>query len=222
MARELRFGVAPSSAQPGTRYWTLRAAARRPELYLRGSRTGSFFGVSLHEDPEHWHWKIARPGELPEYKTWTRPAQLVPGYTRAVEVVVHTVTATYGPQASSKSKVVWYVPSVQDLRIHFNLFIESPGANLDGWPAKNHGSLFIGRVDLSDGSTAVVVATESAHEEQTWTLPRPDEETLQRMLAAVDSGQSWLILMGVGDDGTAWLLESPVEGKQRSDDVPAP
>src|SRR4051812_38277843 len=80
---DLRFGVGVGGG-PGGRYWSMKFAASRPEVFLYGSETGGFFGISLHEDPDHWHWKIHRPGERATYEEWPRPPQLVPGYTRAL------------------------------------------------------------------------------------------------------------------------------------------
>lgn len=87
--RELRFGVGRGDGRSGSPYWNLKSAAKRPDLYLRGNRTGAFFGVSLHEDPDHWHWKIHRPHSPPEYKAWRRPPPFVPGHTRAIELAAH-------------------------------------------------------------------------------------------------------------------------------------
>jgi hypothetical protein len=94
----LRFGIGDHQGNPGTRYWALKTSASRPDFYIRGSRTGEFFGVSIHEDENHWHWKVRRPGQPASYMTFPPPPALVPGLVRAQCLVSHAVVATRGPR----------------------------------------------------------------------------------------------------------------------------
>ena len=208
--RELRFGVGRGDGGSGSRYWNLRSAAKRPDLYLRGNRTGAFFGVSFHEDPDHWHWKIHRPNSPPEYKAWRRPPPFVPGYTRAIELVAHVSEGEQATPFGHRRQVVWYQPQTIG-RIHFAIWIEERGANLAGWPGKNHGTSLIGRIEIADGTTAVVVASESEHEEQSWTMPVPGPRWRAQISDQIRQAENpRMILMGIGDGGTAWMVDAPL------------
>ncbi len=80
VGREIRFGVGTTWGA-GHRYWTVRASVNRPEVFIRDSRTGAFFGVRLHEHPDYWQWKARRPGEQAQYQRWrVVPVDLPDGY----------------------------------------------------------------------------------------------------------------------------------------------
>jgi hypothetical protein len=209
--REVRFGVGANGG-PGHRYWAVRTSASRPEAYVRGNRTGAFFGASLHEDPEHWHWKSHRPRQAPSYGRWKRPGATYAGCTRALEIVVHELVATVGPPATSRKPIAWYWPKARNVQVCFDLFLEPAGVDPASWPGRNSMSTeLLGRCDMSDGSTLAVVGWEQEHVEQRVTLPMSDEAKAEMLRSVETANTPWMILMGLGEDGTAWWREGPLE-----------
>jgi hypothetical protein len=66
------------------------------------------------------------------------------------------------------------------------------------------GTSFMGRVALSNGSTAVVVAREVPHTEQEITMRVADVDAAKEALRdALRTGRKWLLLMGFNPDGSA-------------------
>ena len=212
---ELRFGVGHEGGSGG-RYWNLRSAATRPELYLRHVRLGAFFGFSLHEHPDYWQAKVVRRlGADPEYVKFPRPEEFHPGYTKAIVVLMHAGLAERGTPAT-KTSVVWHEAARPEHIVHFTLFIERPGANLDTWPGKRaSGTAFIGRLTMADGSTAVVVAHETLAQEVTYKVPSTEaqrDEMRASVRGIIDrGGDPWVMTWGTQDDGTVVVIEGPVE-----------
>jgi hypothetical protein len=216
---ELRFGIGYDGG-PGGRYWTLRSAAHRPELYLRHSRVGAFFGFSLHEHPDHWQAKLVRrPGDDPEYQRWRRPEPWRPGCTKAMAVLMHAGLADHGVPAR-RSQIVWHQPLGPEHVAHFTVFIEDHGANQATWPGmRAMRTAFVGRLPMADRSTVVVVVHETLAHEVTFNVPggvsawdgmsQPIRTTVER------GGEPWLMLRGPQDDGTVSVVEGPIEPTAR-------
>jgi hypothetical protein len=215
---QLRFGIG-NGPRPGSRYWSLKTSARAPEFYLRGSKSGAFFGVSIHDDPNHWHWKVRRPNEPAQYHDFAPPPETAPGLVRAHTIVSHAVVASLGDQVPPAKAVKWFHPSSRNVRVEFDVFLEAPGIDPASWPGRTSmGTTFMGRVALSDGSTAVVVAREVPHTEQELTMRVADVDAAKKALHdALQTGQKWLLLMGFNPDGSAWLIDGPVDRASRRD-----
>lgn len=198
---------------PGTRYWTLRSAANRPELYLRHSRLGAFFGFSFHENPDYWQAKIVeRSGAEPQYVRFPRPDEFHPGYTKAIELQLNAGIAGWG-FPSTKQGVVWQEATSPDRVLHFSVIIERVGANMSSWPGRRAmATALIGRLTMADGATVVVVAYESQAEDATYNVPVTDEQAVRSsILDTIDrGGDPWMLLWGTANDGTVVVLEGPV------------
>jgi hypothetical protein len=64
---------------------------------------------------------------------------------------------------------------------------------------------------MSDGSTLAVVGWEQDHVEQRITVPMSDVAKNELLKSLETANSPWMILMGVGEDGTAWWREGPIE-----------
>ena len=125
-------------------YWRLRAGLKQPELFLEREGYGKKFHFSLHASGQ-WHMKEGRQERI----SWSRPSEVIPGYTRAVGIVQPVATAVReGPPA--EETVLVPAPAGANPTT-FSLFIERPGANLDNsWPGKNaDGTTLVGRIPLA-------------------------------------------------------------------------
>ncbi len=210
---ELRFGVG-DEGRPGSRYWTLRCAATRPDVYLRHSRVGAFLGFSFHQDPNYWHAKLVRRvGAEPEYIGFARPAEFRPGSTKAIVVQMTAGLAGWG-LAASKLGVMWHQPSSSDRVVEFAVVIERPGADLHNWPGRASGTAYIGSLPMADEGTAVVVAQETLPQEARHQVPITEaqrDELRDNLRAAIDrGGDPWTMVWGTSDDGTVVVREGPV------------
>jgi hypothetical protein len=80
-----------------------------------------------------------------------KPDEVVPGHTRAVGIVQPLAVAHR--EDSAPEGVTLISVSLDAHPTTFSIFIERPGANLDGWPGKNaDGTTFVGRIPLAAGA----------------------------------------------------------------------
>ncbi|MEV4517143.1 hypothetical protein AB0K00_50340 [Dactylosporangium sp. NPDC049525] len=112
----------------------LRAHARRghqPELFLEREDYGRRFNLGLHASGQ-WHMKEGRRERI----TWPRPAEVFPGYTRAVGIAQLAAVADREDSAPADVALVSVTEDAEPTT--FSLVIERPGANLDdSWPGRN-------------------------------------------------------------------------------------
>ena len=110
-------------------YWRLRAGMTKPELFLEREGHGKRWHFSLHASGR-WHMKEGRQERL----SWTRPPELVPGFTRAVAVIVSPTTIHRADNPAEFTRLV-ELPKDSD-PVSFSIFLEQPGANLDSGRAR--------------------------------------------------------------------------------------
>jgi len=91
----------------------------------------------------------------------------------------------------------------------FSLFIERPGANLNGWPGKNaDGTAFVGRIPLAaQGGTCCVVAVQQPLEPGRLDLPRPTNDQLRQMRELAVNGTLMTTIIGEFGDGAIALID---------------
>jgi hypothetical protein len=82
----IKFGIMVDGKRSS--FWRLRAGVKQPELFLEREAYGQQWHFSLHASGQ-WHMKESGKAQL----NWTKPAELVPGYMRAVGIVEPVVMA---------------------------------------------------------------------------------------------------------------------------------
>jgi hypothetical protein len=125
----------------------------KPELFMEREGFGKRWHFSLHASGR-WHMKKGRQERLSRAK----PNESFPSYTRAVGIV-QPVAVAHREDPAPEGVVLTPVAADADPTA-FSIFIERPGANLNGWPGKNaNGTTFVGRIPLAAGAaTCCVVA----------------------------------------------------------------
>jgi len=196
----LRFGITVDGKRSS--YWRLRAGVEKPELYLEREGYGKKWHFSLHESG-NWHMKEQRKKRV----TWDKPAELVPGYTRAVGIVQPVAVAHREDPATEDVELV-AVELDADPTV-FSVFMERPGANLNGWPSKNaERSTFVGRIPLAAGAgTCVVVAVQAPLQPGRVELPRPNNEEFRQMREWAGNGVLVTTVIGELSDGAVALID---------------
>ena len=204
--RAVCFGITADDKRSA--YWRVRSGTRRPELFIEREDHGAIWHLSLHESGQ-WHMKLR--GEQRVH--WVKPAEMVPGFTRAVGIVL-PVTVIHKD-----------IPALVDLRLvvvemdseptAFNLFIERPGARLDIWPGKNAmKTMLIGRMPLAAGAgTVCIVANHEPIQPSNVNAPRHSDEELAWMRESAARGSLYMTVVGRMPDGGISLLEVRAEAQ---------
>ncbi len=196
----ISFGI--SSGDKRSAYWRVRSGMKKPELFIEREDHGALWHLSLHESGR-WHLKMTNEARV----HWVRPAEMVPGYTRAVGIVVPYMVTYKEDAAPAGVELVPIEPHSDPMT--FSLFIEEPGANLDGWPGKNAmGTALVGRLPLAGGAgTCCVVAHQEELGPASWHFSRPTDEALAWMRESVASGSLYMTVVGEMGDGAIALIE---------------
>ncbi|MBP2321491.1 hypothetical protein JOF56_001876 [Kibdelosporangium banguiense] len=199
-ASDIRFGIEVDGKR--SRCWRVRAGARLPELYVEREGLERAAHISLHASGR-WHLKVERN----QVRQWVRPTELTPGYTRALVISQSVSVATIELAAHPTAKLICVTPDSEP--VHFNIFIERPGANLHGWPGKNAmGSTFVGRIELAnDVGTCCVVAHQGPIQPGSANFPAPAPAVREQMKEAARDGHLYGTVMFKADDGTAGFLD---------------
>jgi hypothetical protein len=138
---------------------------------------------------------------------WSKPAELTPGYTRALAIVQPVAVAMVAFPAPAGAHLL-NLPGDAD-PTQFDLWIERPGANLQSWPGKNADrTQLVGRIPLASGAgTCCVVSRQVQLTPGSATLERPTEEQLSWMQNRAAESRLYGTLIGGLDDGTVVLLD---------------
>lgn len=196
----IKFGITTDGKRSS--YWRLRAGMKRPELFLEREAYGKNWHFSMHAS-DRWHMKENRKERVP----WTKPNEVVSGYTRAVGIVQPVAVAHREDQAPGDVVLVPVAPDAQPTT--FSVFIERPGANLNGWPGKNaDGTTFVGRVPLAAGTgTCCIVALQQPLQPGRLNLPRPTDDELRQMREWAVNGVLGTTIVGEFSDGAIALID---------------
>ena len=180
----------------------MRAGKEQPELFLEREASGKSGHFSLHASGQ-WHLKVGRK----ERRRWIRPAEVVPGYTRAVGIVQPVAVAHRDDPPPADVVLVPVAPDAEPTT--FSLFIERPGANLHGWPGKNtDGTTFVGRIQLAAGAgTCCVVAVQAPLQPGRVEMSRPTDEELRQMREWAVNGVLVTTIIGELSDGAIALID---------------
>jgi hypothetical protein len=195
----LRFGITTEGRRSS--YWRVRAGMKQPELFLEREGYEKRWHFSLHAS-DQWHMKEGHKERL----SWDKPDEVVPGYTRAVGIVQPVAIAH---RKESAPEGVTLIPVSLDADpTTFSIFIERPGANLNGWPGKNVGTTFVGRIPLAAGAgTCCIVALQEPLQPGRLEFPRPSDDELRQMRLWAVQGVLVTTIIGKLSDGTIALID---------------
>jgi hypothetical protein len=196
----IRFGITTDGRRSS--YWRVRAGMKQPELFLEREGHGKRWHFSLHASGQ-WHMRERRKERL----TWARPAEVIPGCTRAVGIVQPVAVVHREDPAPEDVVLVPVAPDAEPTT--FSLFIERPGANLSGLPGKNaDGAAFVGRVPLAAGAgTCCVLGLQEPLQAGRVELPRPGDEELRQMREWAANGVLVTTIVGELSDGAVALID---------------
>jgi hypothetical protein len=121
---DLRFGIVVNGQRSYT--WHVRSGANKPKLFVDRENLPHKVHLSLHESGD-WHMKVGRRA----VHEWRRPAELTPGYIRALAIVQPGAVALFALPAPADAHILKLPADGQPTQ--FDLWIERLGANLQGW-----------------------------------------------------------------------------------------
>jgi hypothetical protein len=197
---DLRFGIEVDGQRSYS--WRVRSGSKKPELFVERENLPPTVHLSLHESDE-WHMKVRRR----KVHEWHKPAELTPGYTRALAIVQPVAGAMFALPAPADAHIL-KLPADAEPTL-FDLWIERPGANLQSWPVRNaNRTAFVGRIPLAGGaSTCCVVSRQAPITPGSATLERPNEAQLTWMRDTAAEGRLYGTIIGSLDDGSVALID---------------
>jgi len=203
---DLRFGIELGGRR--SRLYRVRSAAQQPQLYVEREGLDKVVHVSLHTSGR-WHVQVKRRGAV---INWSRPAEVTPGFTRALVIIQPEAVAVVDEPERPGDVVLMPMTAGED-PVHFDVYLERPGANLASWPGKNAmGTVLVGRGPLAGGAgTCCVVARRADVESGPVTLPRPDPDEVERMKADIARGDRYMTLFAMQPDGAMALIDGRAE-----------
>jgi hypothetical protein len=197
---DLRFGIRVGTKRSYS--WGVRSGAKKPELFVERENLPPTVHLSLHASGQ-WHMKVRRR----KVHHWIKPAELTPGYTRALAIVQPVVVAVFTLPALPDTQLLSQPADAEPTR--FDLWIERPGANLQGWPGKNvDRTQLVGRIPLAGGAgTCCVVSRQTHLTPGSATLELPTDEQLAWMQTRAAEGRLYGTMVGSLSDGTLALVD---------------
>jgi hypothetical protein len=201
---DLQFGIEVGGQRSYT--WRVRSGAKNPELFVERENLPPNLHLSLHAS-DQWHMKVRRRS----VHQWSRPAEITPGYTRALAIVQPVAAAMFALPSPAGAHILKLPADAEPAE--FDVWIERAGAKLQNWPGKNaDGTVLVGRIPLAGGAgTRCVVSRETAITPGSATLERPTEEQLTWMQDTAVEGRLYCTIIGGLDDGTVVLLDLRAE-----------
>jgi hypothetical protein len=159
--------------------------------------------LSLHTSTK-WHMKVGRRTVF----EWDQPAELIPGYTRALVIVQPVAVAMFAlPKPAGAAFLDLPVDAEPTL---FEVWIERTGANLLSWPGKNaSGTALVGRIPLAGGvGTCCVVSLQAPVPSVSYTPPiGPTDEQFSWFEKTSAQGSLYGTMIVGSDDGALFLLD---------------
>jgi hypothetical protein len=196
----VQFGIEVGDKRSYT--WRVRSGAKHPELFVERENLPPAVHLSLHASGQ-WHLKVRRL----RVHQWPKPAEITPGYTRALAIVQPAAVAVFALPAPAGAHLLQLQADAEPAE--FDVWIERPGANLQSWPGKNaDGTDLVGPIPLAGGvGTCCVVSRQTAIAPGSATLEQPTEEQLTRMQDRAAEGRLYWTIIGDLDDETVMLLD---------------
>lgn len=198
MPKDLRFGA--SNGSFFSQYWKVAPTAKRPELVVSGSRTGSFLHLTMHEDESHWHTKVTLPNSEVIARPWDPPREVLPGVRRLVQLLMPRATVRFSAPERS-GRVVWYpAPSDNETWVEFTVLHCASGI------PDIRGADVIGVTPMMDGTAVIVIARLRPGESGSHSIHAPDADEVRRQVR--EAGDVGTLIHGAFDvDGCLWFLE---------------
>jgi hypothetical protein len=139
--------------------------------------------------------------------TWARPAEVVPGYTRAVGIVQPVAVAHHVDPAPQDVELIPVAPDAEPTT--FSVLFERPGAVQNSWPGRNAaGTTLVGRIPLAAGAgTCCVVALQEPLAPGRVSGATPSAEELKRMKELAAAGTLAATVVGTLSDGGIALID---------------
>jgi hypothetical protein len=202
-AREVRFGVRANGRY--SQYWTVRASAKGPDIYVASQRTGRFLHVSVHDPRYGLHVKVDVPDGQKTFRV-PHPQPFVSGVTRLVQLRVPPATATF--DAPTGRDVAWIeVLDDPNRWVAFEVLTMTAEAFSEADPAWMRGVVPTGVIVRRDGSAVGVAAWGMTGDSGSLTLPIGPEDR-DRIRARIAAGADIrAMLHGINPDGSIWFLE---------------
>lgn len=199
-SRDLQFGIEVAGRRSYT--WHVRSGAHQPELFIDRENLPPKVHLSLHTSGD-WHMKVRRR----KVHQWHRPAELTLGYTRALAIVQPVAVATVELPAPADVHLLKVAADAEPTL--FDVWIERPGANPEGWPGKNaEGTALVGRIPLAGGAgTCCVVSRQTPVTPGSAALEPPTETQVTWMQETAKQGRLYGTVIGALEDGTVVLLD---------------
>ena len=197
----LQFGIQVGGQRSYT--WRIRSGAKNPELFVERENLPPTVHLSLHASGQ-WHMKVRRR----RVHQWPKPAEITPGYTRALAIVQPVTVAMFALPAPAGAHLLELPADAESTA--FDVWIERPGANLQSWPGRNaDGTVLVGRIPLAGGAgTCCVVSRQTAITPgSATTLERPTDRQLTWMQDTAAKGRLYCTIIGDLDDKTLVLLD---------------
>lgn len=189
----IRFAVG-SDDGPQSSIWRLWTRAKWNDVYFSGRNLGGVFKVSLHgakaDKPALWRIAFVRsdspflkPGQDRAVQEWSPPAELTPGWTRALNLGIpasEVVMPRY--RSALTDKVTWFPVPPAGWAVNFDVFFASPAVlGPDEWPGRDSmGTRPVFRAPLADGRTVWLLAHAAKVDEGV----REGIEKVRRMIEA--------------------------------------
>lgn len=204
----IRFNVAESGRTRRSAVWLAVTAKSTDDVYVATKLAGRFIKVSLHESGSWQHGFISddkaqgfrSPGQPRHFTTWQRPEEIIPGWTRAVRIIIPDAALQARPSPGTAKKPVADLLAIPggDTSI-VEIWLES-AVNLTPPPLR--GSQLAGRLRQPGGGTVWVVG-------QRMTLPWDPYQRFSQMLTAAHSEATRLNPNWAGDPPLSICLHNP-------------
>ena len=158
----LRFNVSDGTRRSVT--WRVWTKENTNDIYAAAREAAGHIKISMHESGSWQHGFISNeraegfrlPGQSRHFAIWPRPAELLPGWTCAVRIIIPDASLQARPCPGTQRKpVVDIVPMPESDATLAEIWLESVSAPT---PPPLRGAQLAGRLSQPSGDTVRVVA----------------------------------------------------------------
>ncbi len=167
---ELRFGVRAVSGRRGATWKAWTDGGSASDFYVSCRALGGEMKASFHQSGQ-WHVSHTRDFHANQFDSsrpkpptrfidkWSRPADLSPGFTLALRVIVPWSAAT-SPAHNEPETITWVPPAPEGMAVEFAVVLTSPECPVAGWPCKTSmNSQLVGSFPLVSGERVWIIWT---------------------------------------------------------------
>jgi hypothetical protein len=110
----IRFNAADVDRSRRSAVWTAVTAKNADDVYVAAKLVGKFIKVSLHKSGSWQHGFVTdeaadgfrQPGQVRHFSIWQRPEEIVPGWARAIRIIVPDAALQARPDPGKPRKPV--------------------------------------------------------------------------------------------------------------------